>query len=675
MKKYLLTAFIVLSLVSTSWGQMAGNATRLQNRPLTQTAPTDGQVICWDATLKTWKPCVATAGAGDVVSTSANQTWGDGATVTHTFNASAGTDCTAAWGNNTATITCGTLNLAGTLALGANSLTMTGSVGATGARVLKGWFTDLEVTNAIAGAVTGNAGTATALAADPANCAAGQVALGVTAAGVAECTATPSLQAATLTGTASLSLGTAGSAVGQLLFKNATSGTLTVQPITGVLSATLVVGNTFTDAKWCSYATATGFTCTETSPGTPAAITVANEAADTATFVLFSTDATGDRQPKTNAGLTFNSSTGLLTATGFSGPINGTVGATTPTTGVFTTIQAASASSLQLGHTSAESSPAIGAAIFKNATNTNTFTIQSGTTGASIGWTLPTAVPAGENYLLTASTTGVLTYTAPTAFNPMTAQYDIIVGGALGVAARQAKGAANTLLCMNSSQVLTWCTSIQLDNSAAQFIDSVAPTKTIMIDPVSITAGVMASYRPVASGAAIFTNNTVGAGTYKYGLLEVAGTWSGQQTFVAPVLGAATGTSLLATGIVDGLTNVTIWTTGAITANPAGKMSHVIVNKHTTPATAFPVTLSTPIAGMQLIVKNGQGAGGANTGIITLTAGTNVIIFNPTTKVDCTATQNLVSGGAAADYVALVALDTTHWESVGAQGTWTCTTP
>ena len=32
-------------------------------------------------------------------------------------------------------------------------------IGATGARITKGWFTDLEVTNAIAGSVTGNAGT------------------------------------------------------------------------------------------------------------------------------------------------------------------------------------------------------------------------------------------------------------------------------------------------------------------------------------------------------------------------------------------------------------------------------------------------------------------------------------------------------------------------------------
>lgn len=49
----------------------------------------------------------------------------------------------------------------GALALGANDLTMTGSLGATGARLTKGWFTDLQVTNTITGSVSGNAGTVT----------------------------------------------------------------------------------------------------------------------------------------------------------------------------------------------------------------------------------------------------------------------------------------------------------------------------------------------------------------------------------------------------------------------------------------------------------------------------------------------------------------------------------
>lgn len=47
------------------------------------------------------------------------------------------------WGQNFN----GSANVTGLLTLGANDLTMTGSLAATGARVLKGWFTDIESTN------------------------------------------------------------------------------------------------------------------------------------------------------------------------------------------------------------------------------------------------------------------------------------------------------------------------------------------------------------------------------------------------------------------------------------------------------------------------------------------------------------------------------------------------
>lgn len=53
------------------------------------------------------------------------------------------------------------LTVAGTLAMGANNITCTGSLGTTGARLTKGWFTDLQVTNAIAGSITGSAPTLT----------------------------------------------------------------------------------------------------------------------------------------------------------------------------------------------------------------------------------------------------------------------------------------------------------------------------------------------------------------------------------------------------------------------------------------------------------------------------------------------------------------------------------
>ena len=66
-------------------------------------------------------------------------------------------------GDVTLTHSSNTLTLGGatTLALGATSITMTGSIADTTNRVTKGWFTDLEVTNAIAGGITGNAATVT----------------------------------------------------------------------------------------------------------------------------------------------------------------------------------------------------------------------------------------------------------------------------------------------------------------------------------------------------------------------------------------------------------------------------------------------------------------------------------------------------------------------------------
>jgi hypothetical protein len=73
------------------------------------------------------------------------------------------------------------------LNLGVHNLLTTGDVGATGSRVTHGWFTDITSTNAIAGSVTGNAGTVTGASitagktltvSDSATIATGSVALG-----------------------------------------------------------------------------------------------------------------------------------------------------------------------------------------------------------------------------------------------------------------------------------------------------------------------------------------------------------------------------------------------------------------------------------------------------------------------------------------------------------------
>jgi len=54
-------------------------------------------------------------------------------------------------------------------------------------------------------------------------------------------------------------------------------------------------------------------------------VTVADESSDTTCFPLFSKAATGDLAPKSGSNLTFNSSSGILTATGFAGALTGDV--------------------------------------------------------------------------------------------------------------------------------------------------------------------------------------------------------------------------------------------------------------------------------------------------------------------------------------------------------------
>jgi hypothetical protein len=184
------------------------------------------------------------------------------------------------------------------------------------------------------------------------------------------------------------------------------------------------------------------------------------------------------------------------------------------------TINLYGTNSLNLG----TASSLTGQIVFKNAGGANTATLQSGTTSGSYTLNLPLAAVALG---------------------------DVIVGSAANQLGVVSKGAAVAgVLGWDAAGTLAKYTSMSFDNTAAQFYDSVAPTKLVGIDPVGMTAGVTAWYKPVAStGPAIFTNNTVTAGTYKIGLLEVAGTWSGQQTFVAPILGTpASGVMTNATG-------------------------------------------------------------------------------------------------------------------------------
>ena len=79
---------------------------------------------------------------------------------------------------------------------------------------------------------------------------------------------------------------------------------------------------------------------------TPTDITIADESSDTTCFPLFVTAATGDLAPKSGSNLAFNSSSGILTATGFAGALTGNVtGDASGTAGIATNVTVADESS------------------------------------------------------------------------------------------------------------------------------------------------------------------------------------------------------------------------------------------------------------------------------------------------------------------------------------------
>ena len=142
-----------------------------------------------------------------------------------------------------------------------------------------------------------------------------------------------------------------------------TDSGLTYNPSTGVLTSTAFTGNLTgnvtgnvsgsSGSSTGNAATATALETARTIGGTSfdgtgniavalasvgTAVTVADESSDTTCFPLFTTAATGDLPPKSGSNLTFNSSSGTLAATAFSGDGSNLTNVTSSVSGAQTAI-------------------------------------------------------------------------------------------------------------------------------------------------------------------------------------------------------------------------------------------------------------------------------------------------------------------------------------------------
>ena len=121
--------------------------------------------------------------------------------------------------------------------------------------------------------------------------------------------------------------------------------------------------------------------------GTATNISVGNEASDTTCFPVFTTAATGSLPPKTVSSLTFNSATGLLTATSFSGSFSGSGASLTnlpaaQLTGTLPAIDGSNLTGIQAGATGGGSDEIF---FVNGQTITSDFTIPDGKNAGSFG--------------------------------------------------------------------------------------------------------------------------------------------------------------------------------------------------------------------------------------------------------------------------------------------------
>lgn len=480
------------------------------------------------------------------------------------------------WGQNFN----GSANVTGDITLGTANITMTGSIGATGARVTKGWFTDLQVTNAIAGSITGNAGTVTG----------------------ATFTTALTVNGGTLTLTANAantSVLTIGAGAVSISGSNTGDQTITLTGAvtgsgTGSFATTIATPGTLTVASTNSTATAHTHAITSSSaPGAAASIL----ATDSSGII----GSTGTRIVKIWA-------TDLTVTNNIAGSITGN--AATVSNATFTTALTVNGGTLTLTANAANTSVlTIGAgAVSVSGSNTGdqTITLTGAVTGSGTG-----------SFATTIATPGTLTVASTN--STATAHTHAITSSS-------APGAAASLLATDSSGIIgstgtrivkIWAIDLTVTNSIAGSVTGTAATVTGATQASITSAANLVTIGTVTSGG-LGTGAVIGGVTMTLGsdasfdiyyrsaggvLTRLANGTTGQ--YLAATTSAAPSWGSPAASLTVGTSAISSGTTTRILYDNAGVLGeYTITGTGTVVAMQGSPSLTTPTITTSAIITN-----------------------------------------------------------------------
>lgn len=341
----------------------------------------------------------------------------------------------------------------------------------------------------------------------------------------------------------------------------------------------------------------------------------------------------------------------------------GAIGGGTPGSGAFTTITGTSSATLG-------TNGGTGGSVVLNGSTSGSATISASATGVL-------ALPSGTtatSMVLTTPNIGAATGTT------LSLGTDNSVAGTLTLA----NGSANAHTIWGSGATTTnTINGFAAVPTTGHLIDcTVTTTVCLLHDSGVVTADVLTYHTPATGIARTTSGSQAVASSELSGDVTTSGsnvtTIKTSVSLTTPVIGAATGTSLYATGIIDGKATVNVSTTtpctlGTASANcsAVSSLSGYTINEHATAATAIVYNLPTAAAGLQYCVANGFNGSAANTGTLELlTSATGQFIIY--TDGTLTATHgNVTSTGAAGDAACVVGVDATHWLLYVNRGAWT----